>query len=438
VTGLRVSVSIIAAGAGGNVYITKSRGNVDSDQFSQELLLNGDALDNRLDWTVGGIYFNENALQNDKSAPLLYLTIPGGSPGNITIADSSNKSWGVFAQGTFALTDALSITAGARRSHDKRSFVAQAYSLRLTTPQVCTYTVANGLATLPIFSSPCSLSQSASFNQWSYTASVDYQLGQGKLVYARTGRGYRAGGFNGRVALPQVLGSFDPEIVTDYEVGLKADWLNRTLRTNIALFTSKSKDTQQTINGVSGVTSFTRTSNVGTRKVRGAEAEIAIVPSDNLSFDANFVYTTGKLVNPFTPDVTWLPETPSFTFGYGATLKGELSDALFGSMRVDLSYRDKMKSINVLRGPVSAGSPVNTLGPVVYVPRYEDRVLINARATLAHSRSGIELAVFGTNLLDESYAARIIGINGLGIGMETLGEPRVVGVELKVPVGAMR
>lgn len=435
---VRYTSSYNTDGAGGNVYITRSRGNVNSDQFSQELLLNGNAFDDRLDWTVGGIYFNENALQNDKSAPLFYLSAPGGSPGNITIADSKNKSWGVFAQGKFAVTDALSVTAGARRSHDKRSFVAQAYSLRLTSPQVCSYTVANGLATLPIFSSPCSLSQSASFNQWSYTASVDYQLGQGQLLYVRTGRGYRAGGFNARVALPQVLGSFDPEIVTDYEVGLKADWLNRTLRTNIALFTSKSRDTQQTVNGVSGVTSFTRTSNVGTRKVRGVEGEITAVPSKNLSFDANFAYTTGKLVNPFTPDVSWLPETPKWTFGYGATLQGDLSDAVHATLRADLSYRDKMKSINVLRGAAPVGSPAGTLGPVVYVPKYKDRILINARATLAHSRTGIELAVFGTNLLNERYAARIIGINGLGIGMETLGEPRVLGVELKVPFGAMK
>ncbi|MBV9843348.1 MAG: hypothetical protein JOY99_17730, partial [Sphingomonadaceae bacterium] len=47
------------------------------------------------------------------------------------------------------------------------------------------------------------------------------------------------------------------------------------------------------------------------------------------------------------------------------------------------------------------------------------------------------LSVYGRNLTNEIYEARAYNINGLGIGIGNLAEPRVVGVQVKVPFGAM-
>ncbi|MBV1688972.1 TonB-dependent receptor [Novosphingobium sp. G106] len=419
-------------------FINKSRGRVHSNQFSQEVILNGQAIDDRLNWTIGGIYFDEKTTQRDFSSSLIYLQAPAGVAGATTVADSHNESYGFFAQGTFKLTDAFSVTGGVRRSHDNRGFVANAVTNRLNGTEVCSYTAANGLATLPIFTAPCTLSQKTSFNQWSYTASANYQFGQSQLIYIRTGRGYRSGGFNARVGGPDELGAFKPEVVTDYEIGLKADWLDRRLRTNIAVFTSKSSDTQQTLNGqrtppLTGT--FTKTSNIGVRKVHGFEFEMTAVPSDFLSFDSSVAYTEGSLANPSVPDVKYLNDTPKWTVGVGATLKAPIGETLEANLRLDASYRDKMYSANVLRGPAPAGSPAGTLGPILYIPSYRDRTLLNARLTLTHSPTGIELSVFGTNLSNQFYEARSLGIGGLGNAVSTYGEPRVFGAELKVPFG---
>lgn len=399
-------------------------------QFSQELILHGNAADDKLDWTVGGLYFWETPFARDRAVPLAGLTYP--SRGTDTAADAVNKSWGVFAQGTYKLTDQLSITGGVRYSVEKRGFTASAFNRSANgLPDACVYTVANGLATVPGFQGPCSIEQQGKADgQWSYTASVNYQLASDKLVYARTGRGYRAGGFNSRVNAPEVLGVFKPEIVTDYEVGLKADWINRTLRTNIAVFYSKSSDTQLTINGVSpsNGSAITLVQNIGKRTVKGVEAEIVARPASFLTFDAGLTYLHARLNNPAEPDVNFVQQTPPWTVRVGTTIDTPFSDRFAGALRVDYSFRDKSVDGQAVR---------NAAGNVIYIGRTRDVGLLSARYTLTDMSNGISLAVYGRNLTNEIYEARAFNIASLGLGLGNVAEPRVVGVELRVPFGAM-
>ena len=156
------------------------------------------------------------------------------------------------------------------------------------------------------------------------------------------------------------------------------------------------------------------------------------VPADFLSFDSSVAYTDGSISNPSVPDVTFLNDTPTWTVGAGMTLKAPIGETFEANLRLDASYRDKMLSANVLRGPVPAGA---LLGPIIYTPSYRDRTLLNARLMLKHLATGVEVALFGTNLTNQFYEARSIGIGGLGSANATYGEPRVLGVELKVPFG---
>ena len=80
--------------------------------------------------------------------------------------------------------------------------------------------------------------------------------------------------------------------------------------------------------------------------------------------------------------------------------------------------------------------PLDTAGRIIENPQQPDVVLLNARFSLNHQPTGIELSVYGRNLTNQLYQARQATQNQLGIGFFTLGEPRVIGVELKVPFGA--
>src|SRR3546814_15467200 len=62
--------------------------------------------------------------------------------------------------------------------------------------------------------------------------------------YAKTSGAYMAGGFNLRQGS---LPAFKPEGVKDIEFGIKADWFDKRLRSNIAVFHSWQSDVQRNI-----------------------------------------------------------------------------------------------------------------------------------------------------------------------------------------------
>src|SRR3546814_18196289 len=72
---------------------------------------------------------------------------------------------------------------------------------------------------------------------------LDYQLSGDVFLYGVTRRGYRAGGINtpnlGGTLVPYQ--TFGPQTVTDYEIGLKADWAIGAVqgRNNISAYISK-------------------------------------------------------------------------------------------------------------------------------------------------------------------------------------------------------
>lgn len=414
-----------------------SRQTADQHQFSQELILNGSALGNRLDYTFGGIYFNETAVQGDRTVPLAAAAALRGGAGTLLTTTGKNESFGVFGQGTFRFTERLSLTAGLRYTHDKRGFLTRPFNVALGTgAQTCILTAANGGTALPQFSAPCQLQDSASFNKVNYTVGLNYQAGPTQLIYAKTSRGFRAGGFNSRVSAVEVFGSFRPEIVTDYEAGIKADWLGGTLRTNLAVYHSRATDVQQSTFGVIAGSNppqqFTKTTNIGTRKVTGFELELVMKPSQFLTFDASVGHAHARLANPNAPDVTYVAATPAWTLAVGGTAEVPLGESLGARLRVDLSHRSKMYDGDPIRAP----APPSTLGAILSVGRYSEVTLLNARLTLVEKSTGIELAVYGRNLTNTYYNARQVSLNGLGLRIGNLAEPRVIGMQLKVPFGA--
>jgi iron complex outermembrane receptor protein len=73
--------------------------------------------------------------------------------------------------------------------------------------------------------------------------SLHYDIADDKRVFARLGRGYKAGGFNlgqGAEHRPR----FDPEYLWSFELGFKAEWLDRRLYTDVAAFYMRREDMQ--------------------------------------------------------------------------------------------------------------------------------------------------------------------------------------------------
>src|SRR5690606_19346837 len=107
------------------------------------------------------------------------------------------------------------------------------------------------------------------------------------LLYASASRGFKSGGFNGRPTQgPGDVKSFAPEYVWSYEAGIKADWLDRRVRTNLAVFHTDYKGIQLTSTATDPVTNILSifVENGGKARVRGAEAELTARVTPNLDF----------------------------------------------------------------------------------------------------------------------------------------------------------
>ncbi|KTR83475.1 TonB-dependent receptor [uncultured Novosphingobium sp.] len=399
-------------------------------QFSQEFILNGQLFDDKLEWSAGGLFYTEKAFQLNNPKVLSALVSFSGGSGTYDTGTGKNTSYGVFAQGTYHLSDSLSVTAGARYTIDQRKANQSAYNLALGGAQTCLFSTFPGIDTTPGFVPPCSLLSNRTFRDWAYTASINYQIDPDKLVYLRTSRSFRAGGFNSRVTALPAFASFRPEFVTDYEGGLKAIWFDRKLRTNLAVFYSHGSDVQTTVSQVDPNTlvSYNVTQNIGVRNVKGVELDATLQASRFVSLDGGLAYLDGKSKNPLAPDVRFIIKTPKWSLNGGVNIDIPVSSNIDARLHGDVSYRGRMfDSTAPLRDPGT--------GAILEVTTYRPITLVGARITVTEKNSGIEFSVYGRNLTNERYNANQSAFNGVGLLVGWLAEPRVVGLDVKVPFG---
>lgn len=130
---------------------------------------------------------------------------------------------------------------------------------------------------------------SPSDNLFGAHAAIDYLLGRNNLVYASLARGYKVGGFNIDGSLDEDLRRFDPEILYNYELGLKGSWADDAVQGRIALFYMRREDAQLSTSSSrprdDGSTAFLQyTDNTGSGSDNyGLEAELQWRPTSALT-----------------------------------------------------------------------------------------------------------------------------------------------------------
>jgi outer membrane receptor protein involved in Fe transport len=104
------------------------------------------------------------------------------------------------------------------------------------------------------------------------------------MVYVTYSEGFKAGGFD---VLGTQLSKLEPETVKNFEVGVKVDAFDRSVRLNVAAYKMKYDDQQvlQVIpNPVTGATNVAYT-NAGKSEITGFEAEFTWQPIEKLLFN---------------------------------------------------------------------------------------------------------------------------------------------------------
>jgi len=395
----------------------------DQNQFSQELQLSGDAFGGRLNYLLGGYFFREEADQvlNLCFAPISNPMEPPFGTCNVWSQgnDQLTESYAVFGQGRLELIDNLSVTLGGRYTWDEKEIVSnQFFDFR---PQGVGPGAVFGFGLPPellgeaiVLPIATELPGTASFEKFTPKIGVEFEPNPDLLLYASYSEGFRAGGFNGRLIAPQdSIPTFEPDTNETFEVGIKADLLDRALRANLTLFHAKYRDIQQTI--ADPEVQF-RVANAGDAELQGFELELNVVPVNALRFDFAVGYTDSEFVDvPATVgpiNGNRLPFSPDWTISAAAQYDFDFAGGTL-SPRVDFRYQ----------------SDVFFTAFNLPFEEQDGYGLLNGRITYTDPSERFTLAVFGLNLFDVEYFT--FGQNALeaqGVAYNYLGRPREFGV----------
>src|SRR5690606_27383760 len=289
-----------------------------------------------------------NERKNEFFTPaFLYVAAPNfgitANQENTTSNESTPKA--LFGQDSYDLSEllleGLKVTAGYRKTWDTRElwkndylFTAFGNSCRIVglpgnTPQA-----------------DCNQHLQDDFGDDNYNLTIEYAITPDVFTYLASRKGYKSGGFNTSTNNPDFI-RYDSELVTDYEFGLKTNWLlaDIPVRFNVAVFQADYTDIQTSAivnsGGSLGTVIVNRNPVTGESTeatFTGNEIELAIAPTtwwelsgfySHLSPKWDTATTTagrdlsGELIDKRIPETAGL--TSRMTTAAPAGLGGEMS-----------------------------------------------------------------------------------------------------------------
>jgi iron complex outermembrane receptor protein len=380
---------------------------IEQNQLSAELQLNGKLLDNRLRYTLGGFYFREDAFQLDQ-VPL------GGGLLNIFGPNSQDtEAFALFGETNFEVVPNLNVLFGVRWTDETKELILDQQN---TTPffgvVFAGLVDADGDSVFPRtnpdgtpnvnFLGPQGV-QRADFSDVSIRAGVNYKITPDVFTYFTFSQGFKSGGFTTRLTAPfnpdfdGVPGGlaalngivFQPETSDNYEIGIKADLLDRKLRTNLALFWNDYQDIQIVVQR--GITPSNE--NAGDARIRGAELELEFYPTEAFSFVGSVGYLDARYtsIDPLAFPVEIddrLQNTPEFTFSGAATYEKPIlngrADLL---LNLNYSWRDTVAND-------SQNTPELIQGPVG---------LLGGQIKISPAQDNWSISLIGRNILNKRF-----------------------------------
>lgn len=397
--------------------------------FSQELRLNGQIGD-KIDWTIGGFYNNQTSVYFTRQdiryivpigVPSLFLQFQGNDP----VRANSKAAFGTVI---FRPVENMTVTGGLRytKEHKDYTFVRTQW---------------DGGTLNDIFGVGALNGTVANYDgdKVDWRLSVDYRFSPEVLAYATVSTGFKGGGVTARPFTKNqaVNGTFDPETLRAYEVGLKTDLFDRRVRLNLSAFYNDYKNIQLPIGDCSVLDGFApgtgpfpcaAIQNAGDGEMYGLEAEFSASPVTGLDIDASLSWIDGKWKRIDTAAQGALRvedpiTTPAWRGSLGIQYKADLGTSGSITPRFDLSYVGKQTIGRLINGGV--------FGPLEYNPSI---TLGNARLTWKNEEEDLAISFEVQNLFDNYYylPLRFAAVYSfVGTAYSNVGRPREWAVSVR-------
>ncbi|WP_298285352.1 TonB-dependent receptor [Novosphingobium sp.] len=385
-------------------------------QFSQELrtaFSAGDSFN-----AVAGLFY----LKTDYNHYQMYhldFAMPGLIQYNVQ--DQGTESFSAFLQTYTQITDRLKLSAGIRYTHD--SIDARATldtglgSEALTSPNWDRFDV--------VFPGSLDVGGKKSWSNVGWKIGLDYEMGQNQLVYANWARGFKSGGFTGRIGVAADGNApYNPEKVDTFEVGLKADFLDRRLRANLAAFYTSYRDMQVAQIYFDPATNVqgNRILNAAESEIKGFELELQAVPTDGLTLRGSLAFLDTKYKDFLYFDPVGgttislegfaLQNAPRWASTLGVNYTTEFASG--ASVVADVSWMYTGQKFYT----AVVNSPRSSIQPTYYV---------DALLTYYGPDRRYSIGLWGKNLLDKRYISTVYDSPGY-MGLVGYAPPRQFGV----------
>ena len=373
--------------------------------WSQELRLNAHLADT-LDLTVGG-YYNDQRTTYFTFQDIRYAVIPLQFIGNDPV---NADSWAAFATAIWRPLDGLTLTGGLRYTNEHKDYTFVRRGPDGVTPNAFLGAL-NGVT------------GSYDGDRIDYRGTVDYRFSPAVLAYATIATGFKGGGIGPRPFNPAQARPFNPETLTNYEVGLKLDLFDRVLRFNAAAFYNQYRDIQLVTLSCpqfGGPGPCALPQNAGNATIKGLEFETYIRPTTGLTIDGSLSWigfdyscvnitvvrplvagetdtcsSAPAIVNALSPRP---PSTPEWKWSWG--IQYEIPTGV-GTItpRFDMSHQSGTSG-----GVLAGGFPL---------PGF---TIANARLTWRDTSNNWQAALEVSNLFNHYYYLTSFDLRGAGAG----------------------
>ncbi|MEZ5503563.1 MAG: TonB-dependent receptor [Halioglobus sp.] len=235
---------------------------------------------------------------NDKANSPYY------NPNYATFHNSATDNWffgaydlhveqtALFGEVTFAATEKLSFTGGARWFNQDQELLLQQGNL-LAGNRI-------DVQSDYLFNNEV---KHYSQDDWVPKLNVTYQLTDDVLTYATYSEGFRSGGTNALRANSVLPEDYDPDKLKNYELGLKSEWFDSSLRFNAVAYHMQWNDIQIQVNDPTifslGIINFSQA------EIDGFESEVTWIPAAGWEINANMAVINAQISENntiYTPD----------------------------------------------------------------------------------------------------------------------------------------
>lgn len=430
---------------------------VDTEQETQEIRLASPA-DRRVDWQVGlfglrtktrsegrnfygddaGAFYASNAQYNALNATPEGRLALQDALGGVYVGQIENpetKSFAVYGQANWHVTDRLTVTAGLRNTWEQKDNVAEK--------------VIRGGADLAALYSGSVLSNAQAIRTGrvktpfgpirgegiddsavSWLFSPSFKLSEDVLLYASAAYGEKSGAvqFDQDTGAPQ---NVDPEKVHDYELGLKTRFFDRRLLLNINAYWTKVEDYQaQLTTLIDPTTAKSYLGNVGEVEMKGVEIEGAADLGAGFGLTFSGAYNDAKYESftnsPCALEVSNIAQVCDLT---GQTISGAPKVVANIGLNWEHALANGVELYAYVNDSYRSKANLNSSLSIYGVQ--DAYHIANAGVGVRSPGGRYELGLWAKNLGDTLYNTNIGSGSGTGAFTFTPGERRQVAVVLK-------